>query len=187
MSNLNAQSVQLQGTLYIGFPKTFSCAHMEKLVDEISDYIDNNCDLTLADLQADSDYAQLQFQQHMPTLADKTNFFFMDVEIYVATLKENFGHTSVLDQVTSVNIFGKNVHGDIRHLEIKILKVLNLMLVHGDIRHLEIIESQIALVLTVHGDIRHLESKDIPAFIDDNVHGDIRHLEISNQTRHWRS
>jgi len=29
MSNLNAQSVQLQGTLYIGFPKTFSCAHME--------------------------------------------------------------------------------------------------------------------------------------------------------------
>ncbi|WP_228200467.1 hypothetical protein [Acinetobacter baumannii] len=65
--------------------------------------------LTLADLQADSDYAQLQFQQHMPTLADKTNFFFMDVEIYVATLKENFGHTSVLDQVTSVNIFGKNL------------------------------------------------------------------------------
>ena len=41
---------------------------------------------------------------------------------------------------------------------LKILKVLNLMLVHGDIRHLEIIESQIALVLTVHGDIRHLES-----------------------------
>jgi len=93
MSNLNAQSVQLQGTLYIGFPKTFSGAHMETLFDEISDYIDNNCDLTLADLQADSDYAQLQFQQHMPTLADKTNFFFMDVEIYVATLKENFGHT----------------------------------------------------------------------------------------------
>ena len=109
MSNLNAQSVQLQGTLYIGFPKTFSGAHMETLFDEISDYIDNNCDLTLADLQADSDYAQLQFQQHMPTLADKTNFFFMDVEIYVATLKENFGHTSVLDQVTSVNIFGKNL------------------------------------------------------------------------------
>lgn len=109
MSNLNAQSVQLEGTLYIGFPKSFSGARMETLFDEISDFIDNNADLTLADLQADSDYAELQFKQQLPTMEDKRNFFFMDMDIYISTLSDNFGQESVKNQFSSVNVFGKDL------------------------------------------------------------------------------
>ena len=109
MSNLKANSVQLQGTLYIGFPKTFSGAHMETLFDEISDFIDNNADLTLADLQADSDYAQLQFQQQRPSLDEKNNFFFMDMDIYISTLSDRFGKETTEDHVSTVNVFGKDL------------------------------------------------------------------------------
>ncbi len=50
------------------------------------------------------------------------------------------------------------VHGGIRHLEILIVKVLQICLVHGGIRHLEIQPTQVLWELFVHGGIRHLES-----------------------------
>lgn len=112
MSNLNAKSAQLQGTLYIGFPKTFSGAHMETLFEEISDFIDNSADLTLADLQAQSNFAELQFQQQRPSLDEKNNFFFMDMDIYISTLSDSFGQGTAKDvdeDVSSINVFGKDL------------------------------------------------------------------------------
>ena len=53
-----------------------------------------------------------------------------------------------------------SVHGDIRHLEIFLVKPLSINYVHGDIRHLEIFQKLSILILSVHGDIRHLEKND---------------------------
>ena len=50
-----------------------------------------------------------------------------------------------------------SVHGDIRHLETRIMSKMVLPDVHGDIRHLETHQNNFIHVHAVHGDIRHLE------------------------------
>ena len=52
----------------------------------------------------------------------------------------------------------KRVHGDIRHLEIATVQLLQIMHVHGDIRHLEMYDDELEAFVQVHGDIRHLEN-----------------------------
>lgn len=54
---------ELDGTLYIGFPKSYTVLEIESLLNEISDYIGNNNAVTLDILNADADYADLVFQQ----------------------------------------------------------------------------------------------------------------------------
>ena len=49
------------------------------------------------------------------------------------------------------------VHGDIRHLEIRLRVSSFYAHVHGDIRHLEIDSERNEFCFNVHGDIRHLE------------------------------
>ena len=56
-------SNELEGTLFVGFPKSYTVLKIESLLDEISDYIGNNSSVTLDILTADADYADLVFQQ----------------------------------------------------------------------------------------------------------------------------
>ena len=53
----------------------------------------------------------------------------------------------------------KDVHGDIRHLEIRSTHLITRSIVHGDIRHLERFKQELSKAVQVHGDIRHLENK----------------------------
>ena len=59
--------------------------------------------------------------------------------------------------IQDANAQHPEVHGDIRHLEIKMFSVSSLFAVHGDIRHLESSDAYFAWSDAVHGDIRHLE------------------------------
>lgn len=77
---------QLQGTLFIGFPKSMTFNQADGLFDELSDYIDNNSEVTLDILKADKDYTHLVFQQTMPTLIEKSNHFYMEMEIYISKI-----------------------------------------------------------------------------------------------------
>lgn len=70
----------LRGSLYIGFPKTLVISEMERLTQEISDYIDNN-ELSLEVLKSDNDYKELSFLLCAPYGAYKEKYHYQVIKI----------------------------------------------------------------------------------------------------------
>lgn len=103
---LNMNKDQLEGTLYIGFPKDMTFNQADNLFDEISDYIDNN-DLSLEALTSDEDYSQLIFQKNKPSIQDKCNFFFMEMDIVISKIVDNESNKDEL-KTNFINILSVN-------------------------------------------------------------------------------
>ena len=81
MSNTNNR---LFGTLYLGFPKSMPIGQVQEVYDEIADYIDNNSDLTLENLQNDKDYGYLVLTQEPPTEELRDTFHYMEMQILIS-------------------------------------------------------------------------------------------------------